>query len=195
MSLLLPLLLLLQTVNLCEACRFRRCKQCCNFNTTRLTKFTLFFYKSTFIFEYGNLYESFLQSAFHSLSVNLPKLNVNLSSKQLNHCSGSPTLIKNADDRIFFEEWLTNILSSSKAIQVEEKDCIILSPHLVVISGGKRGVVWNFKGLNRLSMKDPFNGPSISTIVPTCSKFMYHCKVDLKLGFNVDESTKPLLRL
>lgn len=91
---------------------------------------------------------------------------------------------------------MPKILSFSKVIQVSENDCQILSPHLVVVSGGKKRVVGNFKGLNKLSVKDSFKGPSISTIVPSCSKFLFQTKVDLKLGFNnvnVDDSTKPLL--
>lgn len=150
---------------------------------------------TSFIHGYVSLYIALLQAAFALLSSRLPLLKINLS-KELSHCSGSPTVIKNLNDRIFFEEWLSSILSSGKVVQVPPHECKILSPHLVVLSRGKRRVVGNFEGLNRLSVKDSFVGPSILVIVQSCSKFMFHCKVHLKLGFNnvnVHEASKSLL--
>lgn len=136
-----------------------------------------------FIYEYGSMYLSNLQSAFNPLSEKLPVLNLSVT-KELHSCSGFTTTIQNANDRVFFEEWLSSIIDSRKVSQVPQEFCRVLSPHLVVESGGKKRVVGNFRGLNRHTVKESFNGPSISTIVPECSKYMFHTKVDLKLGFN-----------
>lgn len=150
---------------------------------------------ASFIFNYVKLYESQLIPLYDRLSMDLPILKINLS-KELLHQSGSPTVIQNANERLFFEEWLSSILESGKVLQVNSEDCCIISPHLVVNSGGKLRVVGNFKGLNRLTLKDQFKGPSISEIVPFCAAFLFHTKIDLKLGFNnvkVDPNSKPLL--
>lgn len=150
---------------------------------------------ASFVFNYGFLYDSSLNHVYQHLSSSLPILNIRLS-KELHHCSGSSTIIQNAIDRDFFEDWLSNILDSKKVEQVDPSFCKILSPRMVVVSGGKKRVVGNFKGLNKLTIKESFVGPSISVVVPACSKFLYHTKIDLKLGFNnvlVDEKCKSLL--
>lgn len=129
------------------------------------------------------------------LRASLPVLKIKLS-KELNHCSGSSTTIQNAADRQFFEEWLFAIVESGKVVQVDPPVCKTLSPHIVVVSGGKRRLVGNFKGLNRLTVEDSFVGASISVVVPACAKFMFHTKIDLKLGFNhvlVDPDCRSLL--
>lgn len=115
--------------------------------------------------------------------MSLPTSKIKLIRRPL-HQIGSPTVLRNKDDIAIFEDWLQTLLNSGKLVTTTSNDSLVLSPHIVVLSGNKKRVVGNYKVLKDITRKFSFLGPKIPNIQLQSAKYLYRSKIDLKLGFN-----------